>query len=89
VEASFPVKTQIQNLCWQEAMPSHPGKGHKYPYFKVQAWDPLMLAWRDHRKEAFDDEVSARAYRAKLGSNIETRIMKWDDSGATPLVDSV
>lgn len=66
-------------------MPSHPGKGHAFPYFKVQVRDPRTLAWRDQRKEAFDDEASARAYLTSLNAELETRIMRWDRSGAEPL----
>lgn len=66
-------------------MPSHPGKGHAYPYFKVQMRDARTLAWKDHRKEAFADEASARAYQASLGGEQQTRVMRWDEAGATPL----
>lgn len=69
-------------------MPSYPGKGHAYPYFKVQARDRRSLAWKDYRKEAFNDEASARAYRAKIDPGIKTRVVMWDQSGATPLRDS-
>jgi hypothetical protein len=69
-------------------MPPYPGKGHDYPYFKVQAWDTRTLAWKDHRKEAFDDERSARAYRSKVDPTIRTRIVRWDESGATPVRDT-
>ncbi len=66
-------------------MPSHPGKGHAFPYFKVQIRDQRTLAWKDHRKEAFDDEPAARAYQAGLGEGVTSRVMRWDDAGATPL----
>ena len=69
-------------------MPSYPGKGHAYPYFKVQAWDRRTLAWKDYRKEAFDDEGSARAFQADVTSEIQTRIIRWDADGAVPLQDS-
>jgi hypothetical protein len=68
-------------------LPSHPGKGHAYPYFKVQARDVRTLAWKDQRKEAFDDEASARAYQASLGADLQTRVMRWDEAGATPLAN--
>jgi len=68
-------------------MPSHPGKGHVYPYFKVQAWDPRSLVWRDHRREAFDDEEAARAYRATIDRTVRTRIVRWDETGSTPMQD--
>jgi hypothetical protein len=68
-------------------MPSHPGKGHAYPYFKVQAWDPRTLAWRDHRKEAFDDEEAARTYRATIDPTVRTRLVRWDRTGSTPMQD--
>jgi len=61
------------------------GKLRGLPYFKVQAYDPLTLSWKDHRKEAFDDESSARAYKNALPKGIKTRIMKWDESGNHPL----
>ncbi len=66
-------------------MPSHPGKGHAFPYFKVQYRDLRTLAWKDHRKEAFGDEASARAYQADVGADVQTRIMRWTEAGATPL----
>lgn len=66
-------------------MPSHPGKGHSYPYFKVQARDARTLAWKDQRKQAFDDEASARAYQAALGTETQTRVVRWDEAGASPL----
>jgi hypothetical protein len=69
-------------------LPFRPGRGHAYPYFKVQARDRRTLAWKDHRREAFDDDVSARAYRANVDPSIETRIVRWDEKGATPLQDS-
>jgi hypothetical protein len=66
-------------------LPSHPGKGRAFPYFKVQVYDRRTFAWKDHRKEAFDDEAAARAYQNALGDNVTTRIMRWDASGAKPL----
>jgi hypothetical protein len=69
-------------------MPSYPGKGHAYPYFKVQVRDKRTLAWKDHRKQAFDDEASARAYQENVGPGVETRIMRWDANGPTPLKSS-
>ena len=66
-------------------MPSHPGKGHAFPYFKVQVRDQRTLAWKDHRKEAFDDEPAARAYQARLGDDVTSRVMRWDATGAQPL----
>jgi hypothetical protein len=62
-----------------------PGKLRKFPYFKVQAHDPVTLAWIDQRKEAFDDEASARAYRKTVAKSIKTRIVKWDETGSHPL----
>ncbi len=66
-------------------MASYPGKGHAFPYFKVQVRDPRTLSWKDQRKAAFDDEASARAYRDSLSADPETRIMRWDRAGAVPL----
>ena len=66
-------------------LPPHPGKGHAFPYFKVQVRDQRTLAWKDQRKQAFDDEASARAYRASLIRDLETRIVRWDRAGAVPL----
>lgn len=68
-------------------MPAYPGKGRPYPYFKVQALDPRSLAWKDHRKEAFDDEASARAYQADVPPGIVTRVMRWEENGPIPLGD--
>jgi hypothetical protein len=62
-----------------------PGKLRKFPYFKVQTHDPLTLSWKDHRKEAFDDEDTARAYRTSIPKNIKTRLVKWDESGSHPV----
>lgn len=62
-----------------------PGKVRKFPYFKVQVRDPVTLAWKDHRKEAFEDKISAQAYRAGLAPEILTRIVKWDKNGSEPL----
>lgn len=64
-----------------------PGKLRSFPYFKVQVRDRVSLVWKDHRKEAFDDEVSARAYRETIPAGIEARIVKWERSGSTPLKD--
>jgi hypothetical protein len=61
------------------------GKLRSLPYFKVQVYDSLTLSWKDHRKEAFDDEPSARAYQNTLPNGIKSRIMKWDESGNHPL----
>lgn len=66
-------------------MPAHPGKGHAFPYFKVQVRDQRTLAWKDHRKEAFDDEPAARAYQAGLSDGVMSRVMRWDADGARPL----
>jgi hypothetical protein len=66
-------------------LPAYPGKGRPYPYFKVQALDARSLAWRDHRREAFDNEASARVYQASLAPDIRSRIVRWDEGGATPL----
>lgn len=68
-------------------MPSHPGKGHAFPYFKVQVRDQRTLAWKDARKEAFDDEPAARAFQAGLGQGVTSRVMRWDEVGPTPLED--
>jgi hypothetical protein len=64
-----------------------PGRVRKFPYFKVQARDPRTLSWKDHRKEAFDDEISAQSYRKNLPHGMETRIVKWDRNGSEPLGD--
>lgn len=74
-------------VLWRPRLPSHPRKGHAFPYFKVQFRDLRTLAWKDHRKEAFSDEASARAYRASLSADVQTRIMRWDEAGAEPLQD--
>ena len=66
-------------------MPAYPGKGHAFPYFKVQSRDKRALAWKDHRKQAFKDEASARRYQATLGDNLQTRVVRWDPAGPTPL----
>lgn len=62
-----------------------PGKLRKFPYFKVQAHDPVSLCWKDHRKEAFNDEAAACAYRYSIPNRIKTRIMKWDETDSHPL----
>jgi len=62
-----------------------PGKLRKLPYFKVQVYDPITLSWKDHRKEAFDDEASARAYQNTVPNGVKTRIIKWDETGSYPL----
>ena len=41
----------------------------------------MTLSWKDQRKEAFDDELSARAYQSTLPNRIKTRIVKWDETG--------
>jgi len=69
-------------------VPSYPGKGRPYPYFKVQVLDSRSLAWRDHRREAFEDEASARAYRNGLDAGIVARVVRWDENGSTPLGDN-
>lgn len=58
-------------------------KGHAFPYFKVQALDTKSLAWRDYRREAFDTLDEARAFQSGLPKELETRIMRWDERGAT------
>ena len=67
------------------AMTRTPGRLRKFPYFKVQSHDPRTLSWKDHRKEAFDDEDTARKYRASISKDIKTRVVKWDESGSHPL----
>jgi hypothetical protein len=67
------------------SVPRTRGKLRKLPYFKVQAYDPVTLAWKDHRKEAFDDEISAREYRQCIPKGTKTRIMKWDETGSHPV----
>lgn len=69
-------------------MPAYPGKGRPYPYFKVQALDQRSMVWKDHRKEAFADEASARAYQAGIAPGMTTRIMRWEKSGPIPLGES-
>jgi hypothetical protein len=64
-----------------------PGKIRKFPYFKVQFRDRITLSWKDHRKEAFDDEASAQNYRKTVDPIVETRVVRWDRSGSTPLKD--
>ena len=66
-----------------------PGKVRKFPYFKVQARDRVSLVWKDHKKEAFDDEASAQAYRKTIPGGVETRVVKWERSGSIPLEDSI
>jgi hypothetical protein len=61
------------------------GKLRRLPYFKVQVYDPRTLSWKDHRKEAFDDERLAQAYQNAIAKGVKTRIMKWDESGSHPL----
>jgi hypothetical protein len=65
-----------------------PGKLRKFPYFKVQVRDRVSLVWRDLRKEAFDDETSAQAYRKTVPVGVDTRVVKWERSGSTPLEDT-
>jgi hypothetical protein len=62
-----------------------PGKLRKFPYFKVQTHDPVTLSWRDQRKEAFDDEASASAYRRTLPGHVRSRIVRWDETGSHPI----
>ena len=59
--------------------------GHDLPYFKVQRWDSAIGAWRDARRTAFDNLELAKAFRHELGPTIATRIVRWDERGATPL----
>lgn len=66
-----------------------PGKLHKFPYFKVQVRDRVSLVWKDHPKDAFDDEASAQAYRNTIPADMEARIVKWESTGSTPLKDTV
>jgi hypothetical protein len=64
-----------------------PGKLRKFPYFKVQVRDRTSLVWKDHQKEAFDSLTSAQAYRSSIPASTETRIVKWERTGSTPLKD--
>lgn len=73
------------NVLRSGGLPSYPGKGRAFPYFKVQVRDQRTLAWKDYRKEAFDNEASARAYQAALGSEVASRLVRWDEAGARPL----
>jgi hypothetical protein len=66
-------------------MTQTPGKIRKFPYFKVQAHDPITLSWKDYRKEAFDDEAAARAFRKSIRKSVKTRLVKWDETGSHPL----
>ena len=65
-----------------------PGRLRKFPYFKVQVRDQVSLVWKDHRKEAFDDQASAETYRETIPAEFESRIVRWDRSGSVPLKDS-
>ncbi len=60
-------------------------KGRALPYFKVQSRDPKSLAWRDRRREAFETLADARAFRTTLPQELETRVVRWDESGAAPV----
>lgn len=66
-------------------MTKTPGKQRSYPYFKVQVRDGISLVWKDHRKEAFDDEEAAQEYRRALPTSVETRVVKWGRSGSVPV----
>jgi hypothetical protein len=59
-------------------------KGRAFPYFKVQSRDRKSLVWRDHRREAFDTLEQARTFQATLPAELETRVMQWNERGATP-----
>ena len=77
----------VQLLANCGAEMTRPRKGRPYPYFKVQWRDPSWLAWRDHRREAFSTLKEAQAYRDTLPSEYETRIVRWDEDGSSPLPD--
>jgi len=61
------------------------GRERAFPYFKVQSRDPVSLVWRDTRKEAFDTEAEARAFQSTMAADVESRVMRWDKTGARPL----
>lgn len=69
----------------EDPVPKTRGRQRDFPYFKVQSRDKVSMVWRDARREAFDTEVEARAFRDSLGPKTETRIMRWDEKGAEPL----
>lgn len=43
-------------------MKPRPDRRRPEPYYKVQHRDRLTLAWKDHRKEAFDTLDEAMAF---------------------------
>lgn len=44
------------------AMKPHPARRRPEPYYKVQYRDPVTLAWKDRRKEAFENQEGARGF---------------------------
>jgi len=63
-------------------------KGRAFPYFKVQARDTKSLAWRDYRREAFDTLTEAREFRSTLATDLQTRIVRWDEHGNSIVEDA-
>jgi hypothetical protein len=64
-----------------------PQKTRGAPHFKVQVHDPFSLAWRDYRSMSFETVERARAFQATLQGPVETRVMRYDEHGAAPVVD--
>jgi hypothetical protein len=67
---------QSENMAASMKPPSH--RRRPEPYYKVQYRDPLTLAWKDRRKEAFNTFEEALGYLSQLDANSALRIVEFN-----------
>jgi hypothetical protein len=65
-------------------MKPHPNRRRPEPYFKVQIRDPITLAWRDERREAFATLPEAVSYLEHIGVR-PVRIVKFEGGRSTAI----
>ena len=57
--------------------PSH--RRRPEPYFKVQYFDPVTLAWKDRQKEAFNMFEQALQFAKNAAKSSRTRVVAFKD----------
>ena len=62
-------------------MKPRPERRRREPYYKVQYHDHLTLAWKDHRKNAFNTLDEARRYLLANLDATPLRIVEFDAHG--------
>jgi hypothetical protein len=62
-------------------------KNRGEPYYRVQLRDPFTQAWRNYRTLSFETVERARAFAATLAGPVQTRVVRYDAHGASPVAD--